>query len=76
VELTLDYIMVIISIKSVGKAWGILAGEVFMKRYYDFIVQCADKKVECFLNNQVIDNKRPDYGSLINDFLDVKPTVY
>jgi hypothetical protein len=68
--------MVIISIKSVGKAWGILAGEVFMKRYYDFIVQCADKKVECFLNNQVIDNKRPDYGSLINDFLDVKPTVY
>ncbi|HEY8499062.1 MAG TPA: hypothetical protein VIL89_00455 [Clostridia bacterium] len=47
-----------------------------MKRYYDFIVQCADKKVEFFLNNQVTDNKRPDYGSLINDFLDVKPTVY
>jgi len=47
-----------------------------MKRYYDFIVQCADKKVEYFLNNQVTDNKRPDYGSLITDFLDVKPTVY
>jgi hypothetical protein len=47
-----------------------------MKRYYDFVVQCADKKVEYFLNNQVIDNKRPDYGSVITDFLDVKPTVY
>jgi len=47
-----------------------------MKRYYDFIVQCADKRVEYFLNNQVTDIKRPDYGSLINDFLDVKPDVY
>lgn len=47
-----------------------------MKRYYDFIVQCADKKVEYFLNNQVTDSNRPDYGSLITDFLDVKPTVY
>ncbi|NLM11790.1 MAG: hypothetical protein GX213_13650 [Clostridiaceae bacterium] len=47
-----------------------------MKRYYDFIVQCTDRKTEYLLNNQVIDRERPDYGSLNNDFLDVKPTVY
>jgi len=47
-----------------------------MERYYNFVVECADRKTDYFISNQVMDEKSPDYGSVKNAFIDVKMTVY
>lgn len=47
-----------------------------MKRYYQFIVDSADRKINYFIKKQVIDEKMPDFGSIKNPFIDVKMTVY
>ena len=47
-----------------------------MKKYYKFIVESADKKIDYFIRNQVMDENRPDYGSIDRPFIDVKMTVY
>lgn len=47
-----------------------------MKRYYGFIVECADRKVDYFIRSQVTDEIRPDFGGIKNVFIDVKETVY
>jgi len=47
-----------------------------MKRYYDFIVESADRKIDYLMRNQVMDENRPDFGSVKNAFIDVKMTVY
>ena len=47
-----------------------------MKRYYKFIVESADRKIDYFTDNQVMNEDRPDYGSIKSAFIDVKMTVY
>jgi hypothetical protein len=47
-----------------------------MKKYYDYIVESADKKTNYFISNQVMDKNRPDHGSIEGPFIDVKMTVY
>ncbi len=47
-----------------------------MKRYYKFIVDSADKKVQNFIQNQVMNETKPDYGSIAQHVIDVRQNIY
>lgn len=47
-----------------------------MKRYYKFLVKSADKKVENFIVNQVMDTNKPDYGSISQPYIDVRQNIF
>ncbi len=47
-----------------------------MERYIGRIIRSAEKRAADFMQNQIMDTGRRDYGSLRNPIVDVKPTVY
>lgn len=47
-----------------------------MDRYINKIISSADKRVEHFMKSQIKDPNRKDFGSLKNQVIDVKQTVY
>ena len=47
-----------------------------MKRYLSHIIKSSEKRVGYFIENQILDSHRLDYGGLPLHLIDVKPTVY
>lgn len=47
-----------------------------MERYLDHIIKSAERQVQHFLNTQVRDADRFDYGALKTEMIEPKPTVY
>lgn len=47
-----------------------------MKRYLGHLIRSAERRVEHFLNAQVLDRSREDFGAMRGDVIEGKPTIY
>lgn len=47
-----------------------------MERYMGHIIRSTEKRVEHFLNTQVRDERRADYGAMESEMIEAKPVIY
>ena len=47
-----------------------------MRRYLGHLIRSAERRVEHFLNAQVLDRSREDFGAMRGDVIEGKPTIY
>lgn len=47
-----------------------------MKRYLGHLIRSAERRTEHFLNTQVLDRGREDFGAMRGDVIEGKPTIY
>lgn len=47
-----------------------------MRRYIGHIIRSAEKRVQHFLDTQIKDSNRKDYGAMPTEIIEAKPTIY
>ena len=47
-----------------------------MKRYMEHMIRSAERRVQHFLDSQIKDSNRKDYGAMPTEIVEAKPTIY